>query len=491
MLQKEDNITDNTKKIILFGAGKVGLEALRRYGKDRVAYFCDNSVDKQGQYIDDIKILSFDELLGIYDDNYILVISLEIPYFVIGQLEKNGILDYIPYQHINPRVVIYDECENNKEKMHNNMLRRYVEESSKVDLLEDVSTFQSLVKDVLKESKSNGVLLNYFTRGDEEEGYRYGNLQTLLRFAELDMVEGSYVPVVSHIMSVPIYSPIFEHKTAVFFSGEYYKELIHRRSPWIPIFTIGPYIHYAKGIYDSEKLSEKKKSVGKIVLAVLPHALENAGRSFDKKKFVDTVKKLYGKDYDQMWLCVYFADINDDACKYAQDLGFHIVTAGFRFDPMFNERLKTIIQMSDAVVCGEIGGFLTYSLYYNKPIARVNMSNNETIIDIQYERKAEVDIEKTPDYLQFEKNFYSLFNEELTINESKIEWMDPLGGYKLVKSKDFIRNAFEIAKDIWECSDGNFRKYPSSVREVYYKYNGMCDLDKMYILRQAVGPYVD
>ena len=486
-----DSIYKNERKIILFGAGKKGKEALKRYGKEKVAYFCDNDINKNGMKIDEVEVVDFKKLIEIYSNTYVIIITLAFPCFVIGQLESVGITDYLIYQDTNPHILNYKNGEDPDEKEHNSLLREYARKSQEFDLLEDIDKFSILVKDVLTMSREKGLSLNYRTKGHEEEGYRYGNLQTLERYAGLASKEGCYLPTVSHVYSIPIFSPVFEYKTAVIMSGEYYKRKIHERAPWVPVFTIGPYIKYAKEIYDTDLMKKKKKLLGSMLLAFLPHTLENTSRYYSRKKYLDEVLNNYGHMFDRIWLCVYFADINDEICEYAESRGVHVVTAGFRFDPYFNDRLKTIIQLSDGVVCGDIGGFLTYSISLNKPISRVGIDNNESLLDAQYENEIERNIEKTQDYLKFEKDFYHIFDENVKLDNKMQNWMDPVAGFSLYKNEEYIKRVFEISGDIWEESKGNYRLYPDAVRRMFYKYNEKNDYENMYILRQAVGNFLD
>lgn len=479
------------RKIILFGAGKNGEKALKRYGKDNVAFFCDNDKNKIGKKIENVEVITFEKLKKIYSDSYVIIVTLASPCFVIGQLENAGITDYLLYQDIKPLIVDYSCQEDTYAKDHNEFLRKLARKSHEYDLLESIDAFRTLVKEVLKLSREKGVTLNYLTKGHEEEGFRYGNLQTLERYAGIDLKDGVYVPTVSHVYSVPIFSPIFEYKTAVIMSGEYYKDKIHERVPWVPVFTVGPYINYANEIYNADVMKEKKKSIGSMLLVFLPHTLENANRDYSRKSFIDDVLNQYQGSYDQVWLCVYFADINDGICDYARNRGVHVVSAGFRFDPFFNDRLKTIIQLCDGVVCGDIGGFLTYAMCLNKPISRVEIDENKSLLDAQYQNDTERIIEKTIDYKRFEEEFYCLFDKTLKLDEKMKNWMNPVAGFSLCRKKEYIKQIFEISGEIWDMSCGNYRDYPDSVRRVYYKYNEENDFEKMYILRQAVGSFLD
>lgn len=485
------NTRRTRRKIILFGAGINGEKALKRYGKDNVVFFCDNDKNKIGKKIENVEIISFEKLKEIYSDAYVIIVTLASPCFVIGQLENAGITDYILYQDIKPLIVDYSCQEDTYAKDHNEFLRRMARKSHEYDLLESIDEFSKLVKEVLKFSREKGVTLNYLTKGHEEEGFRYGNLQTLERYAGIDIIDGVYVPTVSHVYSVPIFSPIFEYKTAVIMSGEYYKDKIHERAPWVPVFTVGPYINYANEIYNADEMKAKKKSIGSMLLVFLPHTLENANRDYCRKSFIDEVLNQYRHSFNQVWLCVYFADINDGICDYAKNRGVHVVSAGFRFDPLFNNRLKTIIQLCDGVVCGDIGGFLTYAMCLDKPISRLEIDEKKTLLDAQYQNETERIIEKTTDYKKFEEEFYCLFDKTIKLDEKMKKWMNPVAGFSLCRKKEYIKQIFEISEEIWDMSCGNYRDYPDSVRRVYYKFNEENDYEKMYILRQAVGGFLD
>ena len=64
-LKGECGIEMNKKYLILFGAGKNGISALEKYGKDKGAFFCDNALEKQGAEIEGITVISFEEMLKI------------------------------------------------------------------------------------------------------------------------------------------------------------------------------------------------------------------------------------------------------------------------------------------------------------------------------------------------------------------------------------------------------------------------------------------
>ena len=86
------------KKVILCGAGQSGAAALCFFGKENVAYFCDNSIEIIGKTKYGVKIIDFDELFKV-KDSYIIVISANDRNSIVisKQLESYGITDYMFY----------------------------------------------------------------------------------------------------------------------------------------------------------------------------------------------------------------------------------------------------------------------------------------------------------------------------------------------------------------------------------------------------------
>lgn len=99
------------RKIILFGSGHLGKEALRLLGNNNVAFFCDNN--QSGRFIEGKKVISYSELLKIHND-YIIVLSVNEHNTdsIIAQLEESGIEKYVPYLGIKGKHTILWNMEN-------------------------------------------------------------------------------------------------------------------------------------------------------------------------------------------------------------------------------------------------------------------------------------------------------------------------------------------------------------------------------------------
>lgn len=478
---------ERKKNLILFGAGNNGKLALKKYGMERVAYFCDNNPCIQGTEINEIRVISFEKMVKLHRYDYIIVVTPNNNCFMIGQLEQENIFDYLIFQSNVHEIVRFDKQRNNS--FWDDKIEYYMERCQKHDWLDDIGQLKDMTTEVLllyKESNQIPVL-----SGRLGESYYYGNLPTLYKYAGCPIENIEYAPNVCHANPSPVYSAEF-YKSAVIVSGTYYRNKIRKRYPYVPVFTVGPYIYYAENYYSSERLSETKKNIGKMLLVMLPHSLEYTERGYEKNKFIDSILMKYQEKFDSIWLCVLWVDINDPICEYAKSCGIHIISAGFRFDNMFNARLRTAIELCDALVCGDIGSFISYALCLNKRVGRVEISEEEAYWEVK-ELKKEIDkkIQISDEYFEYKKRFKEIFNDNLIHNEQQKAWADPLAGFDQVRSKEYMQNIFEISRDIWIESKGIMEEYPKAVRDVFFHYHMKNDMEKMVILKQAVGSYVN
>ncbi len=86
-------------KVILFGSGEIGYEALTFLGSEHIWCFCDNDPNKRGAEKCGKKIISFSELKQKYRDAVVLVsASQSNADKMVQQCEENGIRDYLVYE---------------------------------------------------------------------------------------------------------------------------------------------------------------------------------------------------------------------------------------------------------------------------------------------------------------------------------------------------------------------------------------------------------
>ena len=89
------------KKLILFGTGKYGMEALNFFGRENILYFVDNNKNIQGKQIDNILVIP-PEKIKDYEKDAIIVLAArdDLCVQMEYQLRKQGIDRFLNYRFI-------------------------------------------------------------------------------------------------------------------------------------------------------------------------------------------------------------------------------------------------------------------------------------------------------------------------------------------------------------------------------------------------------
>ena len=135
-----------------------------------------------------------------------------------------------------------------------------------------------------------------------------------------------------------------------------------------PVFTIGPYIYYAMGYYETEEIHAIKQKLGRILLVFPSHSINVASVVFDEHFFVNEIDRVIEKQNIQnVIVCLYWKDILLGREQIYLQSGFRVVTAGLPEDPWFLERLKTYIDLSDYTMSNSVGTHIGYCVALGKP----------------------------------------------------------------------------------------------------------------------------
>ena len=90
---------------ILFGAGKVGQEALEMLGRDAVSFFIDNSANKMDSFIENKKTYSFEEgLKKRTSERIVVTVSERYEKELIKQLKENKVTNYCTFTEIKKQI---------------------------------------------------------------------------------------------------------------------------------------------------------------------------------------------------------------------------------------------------------------------------------------------------------------------------------------------------------------------------------------------------
>lgn len=146
--------------------------------------------------------------------------------------------------------------------------------------------------------------------------------------------------------------------------SDYRKEILKKYRKHI--FSIGPFIHYAKSFLTDKQISGEKKRLGKSLLLFPAHSSSMISIEYGIINLCKQVKKI-GKDFDSIRICLYWKDVLLGKNKIYQDFGFECVTAGHMLDPNFLPRLKSLILISDLTLSNIISSQVGFCIYLSKP----------------------------------------------------------------------------------------------------------------------------
>ena len=190
----------------------------------------------------------------------------------------------------------------------------------------------------------------------------------------------------SKIIKVPIEHGINDYENAlnpfeigfpidkIITLSEFRKKTIERLSNKKAI-VIGPYIAYAEGYYEEEKIKDMHKQNGRTLLVFPTHSTKVIDTNYDVENFLKEIRKIR-KQFDYVLVCLYWKDIVRGMHKSYQKEGYRVVCAGHIYDIYFLKRLRSIFEMSDAVVLNQTGTGLGYAIQLQKPCYIYNQDLN-------------------------------------------------------------------------------------------------------------------
>lgn len=352
---------------------------------------------------------------------------------------------------------------------------KFVNKIEKIDSIENYDFYTQILQEVIYANKVQS------SRRNGTESQHYGYYDALEKYAGLESGGIPLIPAIEH--GIRFTSTKWNYESGFLCyacQGKNRINEIHDVDPCKPVFSLGPYIHYADLYYPDSKILEIKERIGKSLLVFPSHTYEESSVNRENG-FVDLIYKKYSKYYDNIIVCVYWHDVNDTLMQLFKEKGAKLVSAGFRGDANFIKRLKTIIQFADAVVVDGIGTNIGYCIYMGKPVY-IEGEKNIQLSDEYY----------LNNYARFYEAFYS---NSLTFTQKQIELQNMLyeefwGGEGCIKSVSDMKLIFEILEEIYHLAHYNVRMIPQIIQEKLnaWEYSDVSlDNRKFNILKDAVG----
>ena len=151
--------------------------------------------------------------------------------------------------------------------------------------------------------------------------------------------------------------------------GEYRKNVILK---WYggqtdkKIVPIGPYILNADNFKPIQTLKKIKAKFGKILLVFPTHSSPGFPMQYDEDAFIREIEDV-AVDYDNVFVSLFWADVNLGRDKIYLDKGYKVVCSGTRSDRWFLSRQKDLLELADFSMSNDIGTHVGYSIAMGVP----------------------------------------------------------------------------------------------------------------------------
>ncbi len=353
----------------------------------------------------------------------------------------------------------------------------FIHRISKIDSILDYNLFYSNMS-ILKLHPE--VTLPRYAKYGWDTLLCYGYYQEIMKYAGADEDKIPYITTLEHGIRFRTQSwkgSHFQYSICCACQGPGRISEVYSLYPWKPVFVLGPYIHYAAPYYSSEKEQKIKSQLGKVLLVFPSHSWE-LGKQKTENSLFDIIYKKYADNYDTVLVCTYWNDIDAPIIDLFAQKGAIIVSAGFRNDPNFIRRLKSIISLADDVVVDDLGTNIGFCKYMNKPVYFECFSPR--VLDDKF---------YVENFNRFHEAFYS---ENMKFSEKQLQQQDKLykffwGGEEYLKTPDEVKDICDVLKEMCLSSHYNINKMPEFIRT---HCNGTKIERRYQLLADAVSPSV-
>ena len=271
----------------------------------------------------------------------------------------------------------------------------------------------------------------------------YGYWKAL--FPDVEFDEVCALPAIEHglILANDVYEEIVltGRCTAVTF-GTYRQQVIREKAK-IPAFAVGPYVQYAQPFYDENRLKEERTKLGKTLLVFPSHSTDDSEVKRDVKRQIAQIHEVES-NFDTVLISVFWWDIDNPMVDAFIAEGYKIVTAGFRDDPSFVSRQRTIIELSDQVLSDGIGTHVGFCRALSRPVKLMEETSEKTYGSWINKRQASMNAAT--------ESIKSGINVPNSATEQNM--LDHYWGCNIKLEKDELHVIKQISKDITARSRG-------------------------------------
>lgn len=298
------------------------------------------------------------------------------------------------------------------------------------------------------------------------ESLFYGHLKALVEYAGRPYTESKrlLLPNLEHgiawLQKIPnnVAQP-YVH--CVVSQGSYRRDLIRSARPWMPHYVVGPYIHYARPYYSPAKMGELRRELGKTLLVFPAHTYELSSVEYAKRRFVEDIMGGLACDFDTVLVSAYWHDADDEVFRLFEEAGARVVSAGMREDPQFISRLRTMIELSDAVAGNALGTHIGYAMCLGRPFHMIGaLETGISDVGNAYEAIEQTRLNEIA--AQVCHAFGPVGRGEERDSLFNTYW----GGRGSIKSPEQIACILDISREVLGRSHGMSGRFGAAVRDV-------------------------
>ena len=263
-------------------------------------------------------------------------------------------------------------------RYYNQGVERHVaqlaDEMSQYDTIQDTGILMELKKRIVQDGES------YCSYDGNKTNFRLYGIGNALFGDQIDRAK--FLPSMEHglIFHDSNWSDtaLTARASCVTF-GKFRKNIL-RRYYDTPIFEVGPYIQYATPYYSDDKMKAWKTKLGKTLVVFPMHSTDDSELSYSEQEYINKIKKI-AVCYDSVLVCMFWWNLDTPIVEAFRKEGFIVSSAGYREDPMFLRRQRTIIEIADHIVTDAIGTHVGYCYKLGKIVEIIDSGTKTHIYD--------------------------------------------------------------------------------------------------------------
>lgn len=210
-------------------------------------------------------------------------------------------------------------------------------------------------------------------------------------------------------------------------------------------FSIGPYIAYSAPLLSPEDTEAEKKRLGRNILVFPSHSTEYLRVRFQREHLCRRLED-FRREFDTVRVCLGFQDLIHGEDEPYRERGFEVVSAGYKWDPLFLPRLRSLIELADLAVSNSLGTHIGYSVVLDRPhwVFRIPCEIEESR-NLTDARRSELREWFALGYEEIERHFEKL---RYSISPHQREIVRTHFGSDQVRTSGEIREILDLAEEL-------------------------------------------